>query len=122
MYSIEVERGALNTALLEQNLRALCGDLYAGLSTRPGFVTLFVSDQADVILLDAARKLVEAHDARQLTEAQVKAIAEQAALDAARRNTGAVLNPDDFRDNPVLLRLAEKITWLEREIRDLRGF
>jgi hypothetical protein len=121
MYSIDVERGSINTALLEQELRAQCGDLYFGLSTRPGFVTLFLSDQADVVLLDAARRLVELHDASRLTEAQVKAIAERTALESARRNTGSVLDPNDFRDDALLLRLAEKITWLEREIRDLRG-
>ena len=121
MYTIEVERRDVNIALLERDLRALCGAVYTGLSTRPGVVVAYLSNQADMALLDAVRAAIQQHDATQLTEEQAQALTDKVALDIARSTTGEPVRLDEFAADPLLLRLAEKVAWLEREIRDLRG-
>jgi hypothetical protein len=121
MYAIEVERLTFNAALLERDLRAMCGEVYVGISTRPGVVTAYLTNDASADLLEPVRKLIEQHDASQLTEEQVKAAVNRAALEAARQTRGDFLNPDAFSQNALLQQLAAKLAWLEREISDLRG-
>jgi hypothetical protein len=121
MYTIEVERADLNIALLERDLQAMGGGFYAGLSARPGLVTAYLSDDADAGLLEAVRGAIRQHDAAQLTEEQAREMADKAALEAARSASREPVEPDEFAGNPLLMRLAAKVAWLEREIRDLRG-
>jgi hypothetical protein len=120
MYTIEVERHDLNHALLDQELRALAGEAYIGISTRPGVVAAHLTEVAASDVSDAVRQAIRQHDATQLTEAQAQAIADQAALEVARSANGVPVNPDDYSQNALLQQLARKVAWLEREMRDLR--
>lgn len=122
MYVIEVERGEVNIALLEAQLRTLAGSDYMGLSTRPGVVTAYLTKDTSPALFDALRTAMQTHDATQLTPEQAKAIVEKTKLEAARAASTEALNLADYagQDAPVQ-QLAAKVAWLEREIRDLRG-
>lgn len=82
-----VNVGEVNTPALEAALRAALGVAYAGLTTRPPDVTLFLDAGASEETATQAEALVRVHDPKVLTPAQqVKAdLAAQITGDAAAR-------------------------------------
>jgi hypothetical protein len=121
MMTIEVERHIINMALLEEQLQAVAGEAYAGISTLPGRVVAYLTDTATPALAERVHEAIQQHDATQLTADQVRAAADKAALEAARSANGVPVNPADYSQNALLQQLARKVAWLEQEIRDLRG-
>lgn len=113
---------SINIEKLDEDLRATLGSNYVGLSTRLGEVIVFMADEtleADVL---QAQSIVETHDSSQLTAEQAAELAEQEALADARSANTDNLNLGQFAgESAAINALAEKLAWLELEIRDLRG-
>jgi multidrug efflux pump subunit AcrA (membrane-fusion protein) len=122
MKSIAIVRDSINIEKLDEDLQAALTTNYIGLSTRFNEVIVFMDDatpSADVL---QARSIVINHDPMQLTAEQQARIARQQAIDSARSSNTEALNLADYDAADILIRkLAQKIRWLELELRDLRG-
>ncbi len=114
-------RGTINIAALDSALRTQLGDAFFGLSRSRENVVLHLAEDTSATAVDRARQLVTTHDPEQLTPEQQAALERQQRLQQARDQKGVDLNPADYSTDPLLLVLARKILWLEREISDLRG-
>ncbi|MBL8156142.1 MAG: hypothetical protein JNM70_18325 [Anaerolineae bacterium] len=86
-------------------------------------VTLCLADSVKPAQVNQARRLVETHDPAQLTPDQQAAADRAIKLQQSRGEAGAdELRLADFDGKDVLLiQLARKILWLEREVRALRS-
>jgi hypothetical protein len=112
----------INIEKLDGDLRSTLSSRYMGLSTRRGEVLVFMADDTPSAAVLEAQTLVENHDSAQLSAEQVAAIAEQEALADARAVNGTNLDTSQFAgESAALQTLANKLLWLEREIRDLQG-
>ena len=113
---------SINIEKLQEDLQAALGSTYIGLSTRFSEVIVFMADEtpeADVLL---AQSIVENHDPSQLTAEQAAELAEQQALADVRSTNPDNLDLSQFvAESAAINALAEKVAWLELEIRDLRG-
>jgi hypothetical protein len=113
---------AINIEKLDADLRAAFSNSYMGLSTRQGDVIVFMAEDTSNADVLAAEQVVETHDATQLTSEQAAEIAEQQVLADMRTANGDNLDLSQFAgENAALQALANKVAWLELEIRDLRG-
>ena len=122
MIEVTVTRAAVNVEALDEQLRAAFGALTSGFSIGQGQVIVYLDDKATPVQVDQSRALVIAHDPSALTAAQQAALIRRQKLDQARRDFAASetdLTPYAGKD-PLLVTLAQKIVWLEREIATLR--
>jgi len=113
MDEIVFDRTGFNPELLSQELFDALGESLSGVSWDDQIIRihLLTTGTPDVIrAIDMART---AHDPSQLTREQQK----QAQLDADRSTFSDAIDPV----TATLPELAERLAWLEREIRDLRG-
>jgi hypothetical protein len=113
---------AVNIEALDEQLRAAFGALTSGFSIVQGQVIVYLADQATSLQIDQARAIVMIHNPSVLTSAQQTALVRRQKLDQARRDYDAAeidLTQYTGKD-PLLLTLAQKIVWLEREIASLR--
>jgi hypothetical protein len=109
--------GSINLELLDETLRQALP--ITGISTAPGRITVHVEDsQFQPEMVAQAQTLIAAHNPNALTERQQKQQAQKAQLEVFR----AQFLPDSGGGVVSLAALAEKLAWLETEIRDLRGF
>lgn len=113
---------SINIEKLDADLRAVYEANYIGLSTRLSDVIVFMTDETpeeDVLL---AQSIVENHDPSQLTAEQEAELARQTALADARSANSDNLDLSQFAtESAAINALAERVAWLELEIRDLRG-
>jgi hypothetical protein len=122
MKSIAIVRDSINIEKLDEDLQAALTNNYIGLSTRFNEVIVFMADETPAADVLQAQNSVETHDPSQLTAKQVAYIAEQQALDDARNANPDNLDLSQFSSESANINaLAEKLAWLELEIRDLRG-
>src|SRR5690606_2817112 len=112
--------GTINMEALDSALRAQLGGAFFGLSHSGENVVLHLAEGTPAAAVERARQLVLTHDPEQLTPEQQAARERRQRLQQARDEKGAELNPADYSTDPLLLTLARKILWLEREISDLR--
>ncbi len=120
MIELKVERNDVNVELLDAQLRAIGGDAFYGLSVQRGGITLCVSETASDTVQKQLMQAARQHDAAQVTDQQ-KAETERADILLERRKE-PLLNPEEYVTSDALLRaLADKVAWLEQEVRDLRG-
>lgn len=113
MDEIVFDRTGFNPELLSQELFDALGGMLSGVSWDDQSIRihLLTTGTPEVIrAIDTARA---AHDPSKLTREQQK----QAQLNADRSTFSDGIDPDIA----TLRELAERVAWLEREIRDLRG-
>ncbi|MEO8609959.1 MAG: hypothetical protein ABI690_18845 [Chloroflexota bacterium] len=123
MIEVTVNRAAVNIEALDEQLRTAFGSATSGFSIGAGQVTVYLADNATPTQVDQARAIVISHDPSALTVAQQAALISRQKLDQARRDYDAAeidLTPYAGKD-PLLVALAQKIVWLEREIVSLRA-
>lgn len=123
MLELRVERGPVNTDLLDDQLRTILGGQYSGLSTGPGWVIAYIDPNTLVLQQTLARQAIINHNSAQLTPEQSQEEQRQQNLDQLRDTVADVpLLPDLFQDQTVkVLQLAWKVAWLEAEVEDLRA-
>lgn len=113
---------SVNIEKLDEDLRASLADKFLGISTRRGEVLVFMADDTPSADVLQAGQLVENHDSRLLTVEQQEEINNWQAIDNARLANSEGLNLSDYDASEALIQnLAQKIAWLELEIRDLRA-
>jgi hypothetical protein len=108
----------VNPARLSEDLQAALGEVFAGISTQPDTVRVFLNDDAPFESKAVIQGVLEAHDARELSGAEVR---ERETRDKLRdlRQQDKPLHPQDYADAPELLRqLAIKVALLEAMLRD----
>ncbi len=117
---ISIERDEINADALKEQIIAITGydvPLRAG----RGQVVVVLPDDAPLSLQTRVRAALINHDPAALTAAQRAELERRDKLEAARRDyQGAELDLTAFDKDPLLLALARKIAWLEREITLLR--
>jgi hypothetical protein len=123
MIEVIIQRAAVNIEALDTALRAALGNVATGISVGGGQVKLHLTDDATPAQVDTARALAVAHVPTDLTPAQQAALIRRQKLDQARRDYGA--SEIDLTvyagQNALLVALAQKIAWLERELAALRS-
>lgn len=120
MKSFEVERNQTNVEALNEAIRTSLGEAFSGLSTRPGFVTLYFSDEATGTEMEEARNLAILHDPAVLSSRQAGEQARRKALATARQRHQSPLDESQFDSEAGAIQaLAARVAWLEQEIRDL---
>lgn len=114
-------RQRVNTNALAATLKATLGSDYNSLSTRPDGVILFLAEEADRYAIEQAQTLVREHDPSVLTPEQQATRDRREALRQARLTNRTSLNMNEFVASPEDVQaLAERIAWLEMEVRELR--
>lgn len=122
MIDIIIPRAFVNVEALDEQLRATLGGVITGFSLANGQVTLHLVERATPVQIESARSIAVNHDPAVLSPSQQAALIRRQKLDQARRDFGASeIDPSLFAANPLLLSLAQKIVWLEREIAILRA-
>lgn len=122
MIDIIMQRTSVNIEALDSQLRAALGAVTSGVSAGAGGVIVHLAETATPAQIEAARAIILAHDPAALSPAQQAALQQRQKLEQARRDYGASeldLSTYEGKD-PLLTLLAQKITWLERELAALR--
>lgn len=121
MKIITIARGAVNLPALTEQLQTDLGSTFVGVSTRPGAVVVFLTEDAPARSLTAATTLVADHDPSVLTNAQQTRRARLAALQAARTDYDEIISLNDFPiTNLLVRRLAQTVYRLGLEVEALR--
>lgn len=122
MKTLTIARNTVNIEALDEALRSMLGAEYSGLSTRPGEVLVYLEDSAATAQAQQAEQMVIDHDASILSASQQARIDNEAALQQARLDNADALNLSAYDSAAAEVQaLAQRIAWLEAEIRDLRG-
>lgn len=122
MREILIEREDINVEALDDALRTALDTAYIGLSTRPNVIVLHLAGTTTPAQRNQARQLVINHDSSQRTQAQQKRQQRRQRLAQLRQANRDDINTDDYTlELPLLRALAQKIAWLEQEIRELRN-
>lgn len=122
MQTFEIERTRTNAEALDAEIRSELGEAFLGLSTEPGKVVLHFADEATGTQMQNARDKAVLHDADVLSPRQEAEEARRQVIINSRERLKNSLDVSQFtgETNPVK-DLAERVAWLEAEIRDLRG-
>ena len=109
---------AVNPEALDAELRTAMPDSYASLLVSDSELRVFLNQDLPQSEVQA---VLDAHDPASLTPEQQAEQARQEALAEARRNNASNLDGSQYdAEAPLMRQLAQKIIWLEQEIRDLR--
>jgi hypothetical protein len=129
MREIQVKREIVNVEALNEALKDALGDVILGISAGPDGVIAYLADDATAEQSALAQKLIEQHDPTVLTPEQhvkleqiqqleqVRALGETNPLPVDGEGYKTVAGLTD----EALLRMAQKVAWLEREIAATRG-
>ena len=121
MIDLPIERTEINSDALDAELRSALAEKVIGISANGQIVVVHLDDSATEADLIQAESLVLAHDPAQLTPRQQTIQTRRDQLELDRDANITPLNLDDYLlQLPLIRRLAQKIAWLEREIRDIR--
>ncbi len=122
MKTITLDLAAANVTALDYDLRAALTSRFFGLTYDGKQVTLVLDDALTAAEMKQAQSIVASHDPAKLTPDQQADILQAAKLDQARKDYAATeLDLSVYQGKDALLeKLAEKVTWLEREINVLR--
>lgn len=121
MKTITIERQQTNITALDEMLETTLTDQYLGLSVHNGLVRVHLLDTTPSDVVRQAEALVQAHDPSQLTIGQQAEIAKRQVLLQSRVDNISNLDVGAYNSSdPLLQQLAQKLSWLEQEIRDLR--
>ncbi len=121
MIDVNIERAEINSDGLDAELRSSLAEKIIGVSANGQMVIVHLDDSATQADQLQVAGIVTAHNAAQLTPHQQEIETRQIQLELDRDANTTPLNVDDYLTQlPVIRRLAQKIAWLEREIRDIR--
>ena len=119
--SERISGASVNIEALNIALRATLAEKLRGISTGPGGVVVHLDDSATLADVDSAESIATSHDPATRTPRQQRIRARRDALANARDRFRDALNLDDYQgEAQVIRRLAERLIWLETELRDLR--
>lgn len=122
MQDISFTRESANVEALDAELRAALGALMLGVSAAANTVTVHLAAPAAPDQAQHIGQIVRDHDAARLTPRQQAELARRALIDDARSRHAGLLDPADFAAEPdAIRRLADRLAWLELELRELRG-
>ena len=120
MQSISAGIKRVNLDVLDAHFRQALDVAFIGISTVGEQVVIHVEDSFDNV--EEIQRIVQEHDASELSPRQHTRQQRQAAIQVARQQEEDVLVLTDFSDvDPLVRLLARKVRWLELELRDLRG-
>ncbi len=123
MQEVYVERTAVNYEALDAALKKTLGGLVLGISTGPGWVRLYLDDNATQTQQKNGRTLIETHDPTVLSPEQQAEATFKAHLAKLRQdygNTPLEITPYATESGPTQA-LAQKVAWLEAEIQAIRS-
>jgi len=122
MKTLTLELTAANVTALDYDLRAALSAHFYGLTYDGKQVTLVLDEAVTASEMKQAKNIVTTHDPAKLTPDQQAEILQTAKLDQARKDYAIIeLDLSVYQGTDALLqKLAEKVTWLEREIHALR--
>lgn len=117
-----IQLAAANPLGLDYDLRAALTTRFYGLTYDGQHVTLVLDDTITADQLRQAQTIVATHDPARLTPDQQADVLDAAKLDQARKDYAAAeLDIQPYQGKDALLeKLAQKVLWLERELKDLR--
>ena len=119
---MQIDRRDVNIEALDDHLRRRIGDMFKGLSTNGEIVSIHLSDDVSAQAVLLAEELVQEHDPAARSLAQQERYEREMFLEQARYDNAAAINLTMYQDSVEEIRiLAQKVMWLEEEIRDLRG-
>jgi len=119
MIEITLEREDVNVGALDQELRSALGASFFGLRSSGRAVTAYVDERTADTDMNRVREIVAAHDPSRRTPDQEAEAAFQQQREAFLE---APVEPARFEAEGDLVRqLAERVAWLEGEIRRLTG-
>jgi len=120
MLTITINRAATNVSALNETLRDALGADYHGLSLYKTEVRVHLQADVSAEQVQRAEQLVKDHDPAVLTPKQQEEQAREQRLADFRAADALDLSAYDGATAEVQT-LAQKIAWLELEIRELRG-
>ena len=121
MHRVIVLRQAVNIEALHEELLAIAGVDFFGLSTQPGHVIAHLEARTDSTTIEQVRSAIINHDAMQLSASQQAEQTRQQNLQTLRSANNNAIDVDDYLlQIPLIQELAAKIAWLEQEIIDVQ--
>ena len=122
MKTLTLELAAANVTALDFDLRSALTNHFFGLTFDGKQVTLVLDDAVTENEVRQAQTIVATHDPAKLTPDQQAEILQTAKLEQARQQYAATeLDLTIYQGkDPIVVKLAEKVVWLEREINALR--
>lgn len=122
MQRITVPLKPINQIALHEQLDDAIGSTYMGFSINRRNLIIFLGNDVTSEERTEATTIIRNHDVTVKSRAEVKQAMRKARLDNTRRNQAPELDLAVYGDEPNTVReLAEKIYWLELEIRTLTG-
>lgn len=122
MQRISFARKPINQLALHEALYDALGDSYIAFSINSRDIIIYLANEATNSERQQARVIVQQHDANQPSRREEAFAIRQERLDNTRRNQAPELDLAQFAPEPETVRaLAEKVYWLELEIRTLTG-
>lgn len=122
MKTLPINRSSVNVSALDTELRNTLSEQYVGLSERPGTVKVHLMNSASAAQMQQAEQLVLDHNAAALTAEQEAEQTRQQAITQFRSNDAGELDLTAYDGASAEIQaLAQKLAWLELEIRELRG-
>lgn len=120
---LEVQRESVNLEQLTDEIQGVIApDDLVGLSARPGRVVIHLRESVKPEQIAQVRTLAAAHDSTQLSARQQAAIQRQVRLRLMRQTHTSPSDPAIYAtETPLIRQMAQRLAWLEEEIRDLRG-
>ena len=122
MKTLSLELAVANITALDFDLRSALTNHFFGLAYDGKQVTLVLADAVTDNETRQAQTIVATHDPAKLTPDQQAEILQTAKLEQARQQYAATeLDLSGYQGKDALLvKLAEKVVWMEREINALR--
>lgn len=113
---------SLNMEALDAALRTALGTKVSGFSVGGGQVIVHMDDSATPAQIQQAQQIVADHNASGLTPTQQAEQERQQALEQMRQTAGNLeLQTSDYNGQPQAIQnLAQKVMWLEQELRELQ--
>jgi hypothetical protein len=123
MKDVVMQRADVNLEALEMELRAGLGTVILGVSKSGNQIILHAMDSTTQAQQDQAQAILIAHDPTKLTPGQQAEQARQQKLDQLRQAYGTTdLDLAAYSGQAVaVLTLAQKLAWLEAELRNQPG-
>ena len=122
MIDLIFDKATINLDKLDEEVRAGLGSVTSGVSARNGQAIVHVREDVTDAQRQQAEQIVASHDSNQKTARQQAAEARQTKLVQLRASNSVDLDVSNFLgDSPSVQALAQKLAWLEQELRELRG-
>lgn len=119
MPTITISRDAVNLVALDAELRTALGELAQGVSVEGQKVHLHLHEDVSTEEIALARRIARQHDAALLTPEQSRRQQRRTRLQSLRQSLQDALDESAYDSaDPLLRQMAQRLAWLELEIRD----